>query len=273
MPGSFRSTSTLESTSTSTGTSSKILADIRRLGDSGSQKGGLALLAPYMNSRENPHGTPSTESLPKPNKRGQEDTNEGAEEPVLAESSLANSQGPTERSEDIWLTSDDETSQSRHRLRARSHRIRSHRNSSVRKLYGAPHHIPAHPRSPPPPVPSDRSPDTAGAAHAFPKAPSLLPPGAALSPKGPVPMDEFFPRRGSLPSSSHRGRSSSPDSKQRVGGAMANETAWGHEAAREGGCECGSSCCAALRRDVRAMGEELRFLREQVDVMRAMMMG
>ncbi|KAK7547742.1 WD40-repeat-containing domain protein [Phyllosticta citricarpa] len=274
MPGSFRSTLTLESNSTSTGTSSKILADIRRLGDSGSQKGGLALLAPYMNPRETSSSTPSTQSLSNPSQRDQGDTNGSVgEEAILAENSPANAQGPPERTEDIWLTSDDEASQSRPRLRARSQRTRSQRNSSVRKLYGAPHHIPTHPRSPLPPLLSDRSPDTAGGAHAFLNAPSLLPPGAALSPKGPVPVDEYFPRRGSLPSSSQRGRSSSPDSRTRVGGALANETAWGHEVAREGDCECGSVCCAALRRDVRVMGEELRLLREQVDVMRAMMIG
>ncbi|KAK8238254.1 quinon protein alcohol dehydrogenase-like superfamily [Phyllosticta capitalensis] len=275
MPGSFRSTSTLGSVSTSTSTSSKILADIRRLGDPGSKNGGLALLAPYMNPRETPTSTPSSQSLSDSRRRKeQEDKNEGAdeEETILQESSMATTQNPTERSEDIWFTEDDEPSNSLPRLRARSQRIRSQRQSSVRRipnLYGAAHHIPAHPRSPSSPSINDRSPDTTGS-HGLEKFPPLLPPGAALSPRGPVPMNNYFPRRGSLASSSHPS-GSSPDPKTRVGGALAKETAWAHDEAREGTCDCGSPCCAALRKDVGVMKEELTLLREQVEVMKMMM--
>lgn len=268
MPGSFSSISTTRSTTSTLSNNSKILADIRRIGDSsGKKKTGLALLAPYMHNQKN---TPR--SVPQPEPR--------AKEPERKPESTKPK--PMAPADDIWLTSDDEAPTSQFRSRSkRQHSQRLRLNQDTFMPPPAPQHTQWHSESTYAPVDAENDENSVQNSP----RPSLSP-GAAMPPGGPLHLQEHFPRTSSL---AHRDSGSgrralgdldyntvhSPRPRSgRKSGLIASEllaAIHGAEQHGEDGCDCGKNCCAALRKDVQHLNEEIRLLREEMAEMRMLM--
>lgn len=267
MPGPLANVSSSRNVTSTSSSNSKILADIRRLGESGGKKiAGLALLAPYMNQRSTPRSSLCVEHS----------VQESETKPERAKPKAA---GPAD---DIWLTSDDEAPASHVWSRGNrlpSQRTRLRRLEKITFVPTSDQHARQHSGAS---SAAEESEDDESAERMI-RQP--LSPGAALSPGGPVHLQEYFPRRSSL---EHRGSGNSRAAlgdlgnnkvrspelrngrKSGLGISGLGEAVHGEQQA-ENGCECGKKCCAALRKDVQNLGEELRLLREEMAEMRFLM--
>ncbi|KAJ9660010.1 hypothetical protein H2201_007115 [Coniosporium apollinis] len=123
-------------------------------------------------------------------------------------------------------------------------------------------------------------------------------PGRALSPRGPVTVDRYFPRRSSLKSSlalsriyaekpTRRGGIKKAKGKQKVEAedtwedeesngvvvrhedGVTRKGSWKGKGRADEGCECGKGCCRRLRGDVEEMRREMRHLKALVESLTA----
>lgn len=260
MPGSTASVSGSHATTTTSSSNSKILADIKRLGEpSGKKKTGLALLAPYIKLRHSPRsGSPAMSEASQPEPKVESVKPKAAPMP-----------------DDIWLTSDDEGSMSRSRTRSRRQPPQRSRLANLfqteQPSRGITDNAPA--------VWESENDENVSQTSSRP----LLSPRPARSP---VPFDDYLPRTSS-PKAMNVGSSRatlgdidfnavhSPRPRNgRKSGLITSELVediHDPEQHDEDGCDCGKNCCAALRKDVRNLREDLRLLREDMALMRALL--
>ncbi|KAL1624134.1 hypothetical protein SLS54_004063 [Diplodia seriata] len=249
------------SSSRNVSTNSNILADIRRLGESGGKKiAGLALLAPYMNQRNTPRSALCVEQKTEEPGMEPEVAKPEAAKPEIAKPEIAKPKIASP-ADDIWLTSDDEAPTSH--LRSRGHRLPSQR-TQLQRLE----------RITFVPAPDQHSRRYSGISSVADEsdnnenAERIRRRSVSPEHKG------SGSKAGALGDIDNSRASPWPRNGRKSGLGVSNlfeVLQHGEEQQDENGCECGKKCCAALRNDVQNLSEELRLLREEMAEMRFLM--